>query len=492
MKWRPNRLLWLGCVVAMAGGAAWAREVDRSETRRWRDSLISIEITRKQYDYLQPWSRRSQTVQKTGIVVAPGEVLTTASFLSDRTVVRMQRGGRGFWQEAAVKWVDYPADLALLTVTNAGFWQGLKVANLATRIPRDGSLQILRWRAGTLEVRQAEFNRFRVNNPEANDPAHVLLQLTSEVEGVGWGEPVVSGNRVVGLVFSQTGNFCQAQPAPLVRSVLEAQRQGTYRGMGYFDFVWQPAENPETLRYLKLPDAGAGVIVIQVPSRSDTAAVLRPRDVLLEIEGFAVDHTGDYVDPFYGHLLIENLSTRGRWAGDAVALKIWREGQSLDVRYALPAIETAARLVPDSPPDREPEYSIVGGLVFQPLTRNYLQSWGQDWERLAPFRLAYFRNEEPSPQRPAVLVLSSVLPDVSNLGYQDVRNLVLERVNGQPVSRLPDLSRALQNPQDGFHVFEFMKGETLRRIVLDAAVTGEATQRVLERYGIDRDQVVLD
>src|SRR5207253_10986542 len=48
----------------------------------------------------------------------------------------------------------------------------------------------------------------------------------------------------------------------------------------------------------------------------------------------------------------------------------------------------------------------------------------QDWERRAPFRLAYFRSQDPTPERPAVVILSQVLPDFYNLGYQESRQLV--------------------------------------------------------------------
>jgi len=43
---------------------------------------------------------------------------------------------------------------------------------------------------------------------------------------------------------------------------------------------------------------------------------------------------------------------------------------------------------------------------------------------------------------------------------------------------------ALQKPQDGFHTVEFLRGDNLRRIVLDAGMMDEATKRILERYRI--------
>ena len=134
-----------------------------------------------------------------------------------------------------------------------------------------------------------------------------------------------------------------------------------------------------------------------------------------------------------------------------------------------------------------PEYLIVGGLVFQPLSVPFLRSWGDDWKRRSPFRLFYYSSEEPTKERPALMLLSLVLPDAYNLGYQDSRYLVLEKVNGRKVSRLPELRDALQHPEGGYHVLELARGESLQRIVLDAAETDAATQRILKRYSIVKD-----
>ena len=53
------------------------------------------------------------------------------------------------------------------------------------------------------------------------------------------------------------------------------------------------------------------------------------------------------------------------------------------------------------------------------------------------------------------------------------------------------MQRALKKPLNGFHIFEFMKGDTLQRIVLDAGTLDAATKRVLDRYGIEKDQVFI-
>src|SRR5262249_55550267 len=123
--------------------------------------------------------------------------------------------------------------------------------------------------------------------------------------------------------------------------------------------------------------------------------------------------------------------------------------------------------------------------VFQPLTDSYLQAWGQDWKRRSPFRLYYYNNQSATPKQPALVILSQILPDPYNIGYQDQRGLVVEKVNGQPVHRLSELQQALKKADGDFNTFEFAKGESLQHIVLSAGATeSDATSRVLKRYGI--------
>jgi hypothetical protein len=97
-------------------------------------------------------------------------------------------------------------------------------------------------------------------------------------------------------------------------------------------------------------------------------------------------------------LNLESLSTRKHWAGDEIKIKVWRENKFLDLKYQLPKVEYTTEVVPDYVFNKEPEYLLLGGLLFQPLTGPYLQSWGAtDWQRRAPFRLTYLAKKKSHP-----------------------------------------------------------------------------------------------
>lgn len=480
----------LMALLAMAASVpslrAQAQEERKSELAGWERSVVTIEVARKQYDYYQPWTKRMRRFQKSGTVIGDHQILTTADELFDRTLIRVQKGGRGRWWIGEVAWLDYHANLALVTVSDEDFWRDVKPADFGSAAKSDGAYQIARWREGKLENRRAEFSQFSVRDSQLCPIDVVTLETSSEIEGVGWGEPLIANSRVVGILWAQDGRTCMAIPSSFIQSILDARKKGEYHGLGYFHFFWQQSENPASLARLKLPGEPRGVVVIDVPDRPDGGPqVLKPLDIILRIDGFDLDIQGDYNDPEFGPLLLENLSTRHKWAGDDVKMQIWRDGKQLDVTYRLPKFEYTNALVPAAMFDKEPEYLIVGGLVFEPLTESYLSAWGSDWKRRAPFRLNYYRNDSPSKERPALVLLSQVLPDSYNIGYQEQRYLVVDKVNGRPVHRLSELQEALQKPTNNVHVIEFARGDSLRRMVLAAGdAEREATERVLKRYEI--------
>jgi len=480
------RLLWLAAFLPALSATLSAQEPKRTAPSPWERSVVTLEIARKQYDYYQPWSKPTKRLTKIGTVVGDRQILTTADELFDRTLVRLQKEGRGRWWIGEVSWIDYYANLAIVTTTNADFWRGLKPAALGGVRPAGSTLQVFRWREGNLEDRRAEFTQFTVREGQLAGVNQVTLEASSDIQGAGWGEPMTADSHLAGIVSAQNGRNCTVIPASFIRAIVEAHKQGSYHGLGYFHFFWEPALNPESLAWLKLTGEPRGVIVTDVPDRPDGGEqVVKPRDIILQIDGFNLDIQGDYNDPEFGHFMLENLATRHKWAGDDVKLQIWRDGKKMDVTYRLPKFDYSNSLVPAATYDHEPDYLIVGGLVFQPLTDSYLQSWGPEWKRRAPFRLQYYRNEPPTQERPALVILSQVLPDPYNIGYQSYNYLVVDKVNGHTVSRLPELREALKTPSNGFQVIEFVQSDSLRRIVLAAGDTErDATGRILRRYGV--------
>ena len=460
-------------------------------TFTWENAIIHIEVTSKLYNYVQPWQRSERQIYKSGVVVDNHLIITTAEGLADQTVIRLKKQGDGLYSLGRVAWIDYQADVAALTTDDKDFWTGLVPAKLADPVPISGEVRVMRWRDDSLENRQGEIERMAVDNSVLSFVSVPALKIDSNIQGAGYGEAVTAGDKLIGLASAQGGDALTAIPTSFIAPIIKAEQAGTYTGIGYFDFTWDPVENPLNLDYLKLSGPPRGVIIKETGLKPGVVSIVHPRDVLLQIDGFNIDTEGNYIDPQYKKLCLENLSSRAKWAGMSCKFKILRDGKEMDLVYQLPKAAYSDELVPSQSFDEAPEYAIVGGLVFTPLTESYLRSWGPAWRQTAPFRLSYFAQGKVTPERPQRVVLTQVLPAQANIGYENLRNLVVDEINGMKIKQISDIPIALKSPIGGFDVFQFEGGESVRQVVLDAHDLDEINEQILAHYhNIPSDHVI--
>jgi hypothetical protein len=458
----------------------------------WDNAIIHIESTSKQYNYVQPWARSERKAYKSGVVVDGHQIITTAEGLSDQTLIRFKKEGGGLFSLGRVVWIDYQANLAALTTEtdDKDFWTGLQPAKLADPVPISGPVRIMCWRDDQLEDRQGDIEQVSVDNSMLSFVSVPILKIDTTFTGVGFGEAVTVGDKLVGLACFQGGDAITAIPSSFIASILKARANKTYTGLGYFDFTWDTVDNPLNVDYLKLPGAARGVIVKETGLKPGVESIVKPHDIILNIDGFDIDAQGNYHDPQYKKLSLENLSSRGKWAGMECKMKIWRDGKEMDVVYKLPKADFADNLLPYQSFDQAPEYVVSGGFVFVPLTDAYLRSWGPNWRQRAPFRLGYYDMDKVTPEHPQLVVLSQVLPNEINIGYEGLRNAVVDEVNGVKIKSISDIVTALKSPVDGFDVFKFAPGESVQQAVLDASTINQADVQIMNRYHIPTDHMI--
>lgn len=465
--------------------AAHAGNRTRSQTAAPFDSaaaLVEIEITKTSYDYRLPWNTRNQQSRKNGIVIADHQILTTADGFSGQTLCRIRKGGITHQYTATIKWIDYYSNIAILDVEDPVFWEGMQPTRLSENIPQSGELQIIRWRSGRIEERAAEIIRLYVGKNKMSYINHLKLSASTDMDGAGWAEVILSQNEIVGLTASSSSDKLTILPAPFIASVLKQKASANDSGIGHFDFSVMDAKNPALLESKGMPTTEIGVVVTKVGNRRLATNTLKAGDVLLAINGFEIDNDGKYIDPTYGRLSLYGLATRDCEAGNALPMRVWRDNQELTVDYILPRAEFEKALVPEKLYDQAPEYLIAGGLLFQPITGPYLSTYGNN----KPLLLDYYSYNAELPDRDGLVILSSVIPDNYNLGYESTRQLIVDRINGQTIHTIADITEALANPTDEFHRIEFMPDQWRKHMVLDAATMDAATQRILEHYNIPK------
>jgi hypothetical protein len=206
--------------------------------------------------------------------------------------------------------------------------------------------------------------------------------------------------------------------------------------------------------------------------------------VILAVDGLPLDQDGNYEDPEYGRILFSHLSNTIKHPGAILPLKILRDGKTLEIPVTMQVANRDHAISETHLSDEAPKYVILGGLVFIDLSRPYLKEWGGKWASAAPQRLVYydaFQNELPA-DRGRIIILSQVLPTPDTIGYEDLENIVVTKVNGQQIKSLADLSEAAKKPVDGFHKIEFEEDPKL--LFLDATSIQSNTDELKKHYSL--------
>jgi hypothetical protein len=165
-------------------------------------------------------------------------------------------------------------------------------------------------------------------------------------------------------------------------------------------------------------------------------------DVILEWDGYPIDNLGFYEDPDFGRLAMPYLVRGRRKPGDVVPVRLIRDRASVVVRVPLRRLLDETALIPENVGDKPEEYLVEGGLIFRELTGRYIRAHGASWYQMLDPRLVhlYFtRRYVPEQKGDRVVLLSGVLPDPVNIGYQHLRDAIVTAVNGRPIRNLRDL-----------------------------------------------------
>jgi hypothetical protein len=224
-------------------------------------------------------------------------------------------------------------------------------------------------------------------------------------------------------------------------------------------------------------DTAGGVYVSDVLRDSPAAkGGMEMGDVLLQVDGQPVDQDGNYKDPEYGKLALAHLFSTRHYDGDQVKCTVFRKGEKKELSVTLKHRPVESYVIEPYTIDRAPKFYVLGGLVLEELSRQYLKEYGADWQKKAPEQFVYYdrqQNELYKDGPKKVVFLNRVLHSDMTVGYEELNHLVVTRINGVRLQSLADVPAALAQSTNGLHKIEF-DGEP-RLIYLDAAqVTAES------------------
>jgi S1-C subfamily serine protease len=450
--------------------------------------VVSLHVTHQSFNEIRPWTKGTPSTRTGSAVVLHDSLLLTESkLIRNAILIQVQKNGSATRIPARVVHVDADIDLALLAVDEPGFFDDLEAARFAKSAPGEGTVYLARWRNQQYEFSESQIAGINVRGSPHGSITHAFLSLNTNLSGGGSAEPVFANGKLVGLNVLQDGQRATVIPVEILATYVREARSADYTGFASFRPYWQFGQDTAVAAYLGLTGKPRGVVLRWIPWGSTGCDVLEPRDLILSVDGHALDAVGNFEHPNYGQLAFQHILVDGRRPGDRVRFQLLRDSEPLDVDVELRRNPGADWLIPDRRDQPQPPYLVAGGLVIRELDGNYLRAWGDGWREKAPatFVQRYERaRESQTAERRRILILSQVLPDPYNLGYHELSNLALAEINGRSVDSVAGAGEALRHPIGGFHRLKFYRDDLRREVVLDAADFDESTARILENYDI--------
>ena len=451
------------------------------------NSVLEVLVTYQTFDERLPW-RLSPPQNRSGygLVVGPDRILTTEDLVRQTTLVEVRRPGRASKFTALVNTADPQLNAALLTVQDKGLLPYLEPVVLATNLERGAETRIVQYEeSGATQEGTGRIVELSVEALPAAPSAVLTCRVLSDLRVMNTGAPVFIGSHLAGLMMRydaqrQSGFVL---PAPILASFLHAASLPLYHAPPYAGFTWSALVDPVLRRYLGVPEIGDGIQIVQTVPTSSAAGSLLPNDVILRWDGFAVDNQGFYLDPDYGRLRLSHAIAGRRHAGETISVELVRSGQPRTVSITLTSYNEADALIPENTAGTPPDYLVECGFVLRELTGSYLRNGERGLVNANP-RLAHiYLTRATQPERPGdrIVILSSVLPDPVNIGYQEFRDDVVTAVNGEPVRNLRDVARCVD--RDGGITRLRLHGIGVD-LALDPALRAEANARISHAYRI--------
>jgi S1-C subfamily serine protease len=455
-----------------------------------RKSLVRITTTSQEPDYKVPWNPGNiNRGVGAGFIIAGPRIVTNAHVISNSRFVSVEREGDPKQYEAKVKFVGHDCDLAVLDVADPGFFKGLRPLDIGGIPQLESTVSVYGYPIGgqRMSVTRGVVSRidFQSYSHSAVD-SHLAIQIDAAINPGNSGGPVLQNGKVVGVAFQgYSGDVAQNTgymiATPVIQHFLKDIADGKYDKYVDLAIMQFKLQNPAQRRALGLSDDNEdGILVGSVVPGGACDGVLKEGDVILALDGLPVASDG-FIQMEGDRLEMAEVVER-KFKDDPLKLHILRDKKEMDVVAKLkPAWPY---LIQGNAYDVRPRFVLFGGLLFQPLSRDFLEVYGID-----DLRVRYFYDSFVSRQiflkHPEVIILSQVLPDPINAYVADYKNALIDEVNGKPIKRLEDLAAAFAEPADYYVIKCIGEG---RPLVLERAQVESARTRIKTAYNVVSEQ----
>ncbi|MHC4164677.1 MAG: S1C family serine protease, partial [Planctomycetota bacterium] len=230
-----------------------------------RASVVQVSIVTQSEDYSRPWQRpRPRRSGGSAFYIGDKMLMTNAHVVSDAKVLRVKRADRVKWYEAHAVFAGHDCDLAVITVDDETFWEGMQPLRIGNRPAMQSTVSTVGYPMGgnKLSITKGVVSRIEMQDySHSGADAHLAIQIDAPINPGNSGGPVVQDGKVAGVAF-QLQFFSQSLgymiPPSVMRHFLEDIQDGTYHGYPELGVYTANLQNDTLRAYHGVPEGKTG------------------------------------------------------------------------------------------------------------------------------------------------------------------------------------------------------------------------------------------
>lgn len=453
-----------------------------SEDMSVKKALVKVYTSHQLFDYLSPWQYgQSANSTATGFIIDGERIITNAHAVLNSKFLQVRKEGDSKKYKAVVKFTSEEYDLALVEIEDKSFFNGTVPLKLGTLPEIQEKLTVYGYPLGgdKLSTTQGIVSRMEHNTYTLTNRKFLIGQTDAAINSGNSGGPVVSKGKVVGVAFAglnSADNIGYFIPVNILNNFLEDIKDGKYDGPPLLGVEWLELESPSHRRMLGIEDKTGGILIKKVFKNSPFEGVLQKNDVLMKLDNYPIEYDGTIEFRKNEKTDFSYVNQQKKY-GDNLSYEIIRDKKIKTGQVKLNKKDIKYTVVTDVTIETPPSYMVYGGLLFEPLTSNYMAGVV---EKLG----SVYDKEELYKDYKQLVVLVRVLPFDVNLGYTDAEHEIIVKVNGEKYKDFKDFAQKVKNVKSGFIVFENDNGD---EIVLDVKEVEEQREALMQNYNISSD-----
>ena len=286
-------------------------------------SVVQLSVYADPPDVLNPWQTEgTEMYSGSGVIIEGRRILTNAHVVESAVGIAVKRADGSERFPAKVVFISHDADLALVEVEDPRFFQGAPALPIGDMPKLQQEVVVYGFPIGglTLSITSGIVSRVELDTYAQAGRALLSVQIDAAINEGNSGGPVVSDGAVIGIAMQgmeDADNVGYMIPSPVIRHFLQDVSDGRYDGFPRMGCSVQEMESEAQRRAARMGPSQTGGLITRIDYGGPAFGVLRPRDVLLAIDGRRVANDLTVSWPGIGRVDYE-LAYQSKQIGDEI------------------------------------------------------------------------------------------------------------------------------------------------------------------------------